>query len=95
MYANTMVGKMNPDGTWDIEMLMQQGRGMVMTRVPAALLDLVSMATYSTQCPDWQDGDTPICSRTRLGLPCSCGGDRKKCDFDPEIKRNLKGTLHE
>lgn len=41
----------------------------------------------------WKDGDSPIldrevgvCYGTKEQEECSCGGDRTKCNFYPEIK---------
>ena len=48
----------------------------------------------------WKDGNNPIldrevgvCYGTKEQEQCSCGGDRTKCDFYPEIrKKALKET---
>lgn len=41
---------------------------------------------YSGNCTGWENITTGVCYGTKECEECSCGGDRLKCDFYPEIR---------
>lgn len=41
---------------------------------------------YSGSCTGWENITIDVCHGTKECEECSCGGDRTKCDFYPEVR---------
>ena len=44
--------------------------------------------------PMAHDVDVGVCRGTKEIDECSCGGDRTKCDFYPEVRAKAKGEIN-
>ena len=49
-----------------------------------------SCISQITGMPFWYDSELPYCIGTKEQDECSCGGDRHKCDFYPEVREKAR-----
>lgn len=48
---------------------------------------------HITAVPVYYDAEVGVCWGTKERDQCSCGGDRTKCDFYPEVRQKAKKEL--
>lgn len=54
-----------------------------------------SCISQITGMPFWYDAEVSYCNGTKEREECSCGGDKTKCDFYPEVREKARARIGE